>query len=424
VDHPDLALLKTRLEEEEGAYDSLLNALDALASFTIPGEPPSTLGEKLGALNGLWQQTPQANDSGMGAPIRAQARRAMAPALARQEEFNATLVQLLNERVRLTDILHAHLREVVSTLVRYTQRILPVVDARDRMASSLATTRSELILESFDRRLESLARRLEGLLALKDVVGTLHEEVRGLRSALATPPPPTVAVAAERAARDSGYLAFENRFRDQGEVRAALEDYAALFEGRGPVLDLGCGRGEFLGMLEARGVDARGVEGNAAVVQACRAQGLDVVEGDLLAFLEAQADGSIGGVFASQVAEHLTPRVLVAVLAEAHRVLRSGGLLALETVNPRSVTGFLEVFNRDLSHEKPLHPETLSFLAAAAGFSDVRTELRSPVDAASRLQRIPPDGLDPKVAAALNENIDRMNGLLYGPREYVLLATR
>jgi hypothetical protein len=98
--------------------------------------------------------------------------------------------------------------------------------------------------------------------------------------------------------------------------------------------------------------------------------------------------------------------------------------LLLETVNPRSVVGLLEVYNRDLTHEKPLHPETLSFLAAAAGFSDVRVELRSPVEADARLQPVPSQDLPPHAAEALNENVARLNALLYGPREYALFAQR
>jgi len=149
-----------------------------------------------------------------------------------------------------------------------------------------------------------------------------------------------------------------------------------------------------------------------------------VTRGDLLAFLRAEPDGTLGGVFAAQVAEHLPPPVLQQVLREAHRVLRPGGLLVLETVNPRSVVGFLEVYNRDLTHERPLHPETLSFLAAAQGFTEVRVELRSPVDPASQLQAVPTEGLPPRAAAVLNENAARLNALLYGPQEYVLIARR
>jgi O-antigen chain-terminating methyltransferase len=177
-------------------------------------------------------------------------------------------------------------------------------------------------------------------------------------------------------------------------------------------------------MLQAAGVPARGVESNAHLVQEDRARGLDVVEGDLLQFLRAQAAGSLGGVFASQVAEHLPPPVLEDLLREAHRVLRRGGRLALETVNPRSVVGFLEVYLRDLTHERPLHPETLSFLAAAAGFTDVRVELRAPVDPSSLLRPIPAEGLPAPAVQAINENVARLNHLLYGPQEYVLLAVR
>jgi O-antigen chain-terminating methyltransferase len=426
VDHPDLAALKARLEEEEGAYSRLLAALDQLATFPIPGEPPSPLPDILSRLNSLWEAPKEAPEGGLGGPMRREARKALAPTIARQQEFNAALVQLLNERVGRTDELHARLRQVVSTLVQYLQRVQPVMDARDRLASALATTRAELILEAFDRRLESLARRIDGMGALRDTTGALVEEVRALRTALAGPPAPEgVARAASRAADDALYLAFENRFRgDREEIRSRLEGYAALFAGLAPIADLGCGRGEFLEILGKAGLRARGVEGNARAVQECASRGLDAVEGDLLDFLRGEAEGSWGGVFAAQVAEHLPPAALAGLLREAHRVLRTGGLLLLETVNPRSVVGFLEVFNRDLTHEKPLHPETLAFLAAAAGFTDVRTELRAPVNPGSALRPIPTEGLPQATAAALNENVERLNGLLYGPQEYVLLARR
>jgi O-antigen chain-terminating methyltransferase len=294
------------------------------------------------------------------------------------------------------------------------------------VATALATTRSELVLEAFDRRLESLGRRIEGLLALRDRLEAVSEEVRAVRGSLAAgAPPPAVAASAARAATDSAYTAFENRFRgSREEIRERLGGYAERFEGCDPVVDLGCGRGEFLQALRERGIAARGVEGNANVVRECREKSLDVVEGDLVDFLRAQAAGSLGGVFSAQVAEHLPPPVLVAMLAEAHRGLRPGGLLLLETVNPRSVTGLLVVFNRDLSHERPLHPDTLCFLAAAAGFPDVRVEMRTPVSAESQLRPVPTDGLPPPAAVALNENVARLNALLYGHLEYALVARR
>jgi O-antigen chain-terminating methyltransferase len=348
------------------------------------------------------------------------------PALQRQAEFNALVVQILNATLAERARLEGHLRDVVQTVVRYMQRVQPLVDARARLGTAHATTRAELILAAFDRRQESLARRFEGLLALRDRMEALGEEIRAVRGTLdAGAPPPAVARAAQRAADDAQYTAFENRYRgSRDEIRERLASYVPMLENQGVVVDLGCGRGELLAVLKAHGIPARGVEGNAQAVRECRAAGLDVVEGDLVDFLRAEVEGGLGAIVAIQVAEHLRPPVLHSMLEEAHRALRPGGLLVLETVNPRSVIGFLEVFNRDLTHERPLHPDTLRFLAAAAGFGDVRIEMRSPVEPQDRLQSIPADGLPEPTAQALNENVERLNALVYGPREYSLVARR
>lgn len=351
----------------------------------------------------------------------------MAPVVERQVQFNSALVQLLNGHLEEAARMRAHVAELASTLVQYLQRVLPVMDTRDRVAAGLATTRTELILEAFDRRQEAASRRLEGLLAMRDRLEALSEEMRALRGGAPPAAGPASPAPAVSANTDDGalYVAFENTFRgSRDDIRERLRDYVPLFAGAAPVADLGCGRGEFLELLREAGVEGRGVDGNAHAAAACRAAGLDVVHGDLLAFLRGQTDAALGGVFAAQVAEHLPPAVLQAMLREAHRALRPGGVLVLETVNPSSAAGFFDVYIRDLTHERPLHPDTLRFLAAAHGFTDVRIELRSPVDAASRLQPIPADGLSPRVAEALNENIARLNGLLYGPQEYALIARR
>jgi O-antigen chain-terminating methyltransferase len=426
ADDPDLLALQRRLEQEEKDYAGALAALDALAAFDLPQEKLPEMPQLVARLNGLWETPPAPAAGGLAGRHHRSVWGVVAPALARQQDFNATLVRALNGYLDETARLHARLRDVVAALVRYAQRLQPVMDARDRVATAAATTRAELVLESFDRRQESLARRVEGLRALRDRLETVSEEVRAVRGALAAAPAPAAAAAAaERAAGAAGYAAFENRFRGSPEeIRGRLVPYVDLFRARAPVVDLGCGRGEFLDLLREAGVAARGVEANAHTARESRERGLDVAEGDLLEFLRAQGDGSLGGVFAAQVAEHLPPGVLQGLLREAHRALRPGGLLALETVNPRSVVGFLEVYIRDLTHERPLHPDTLRFLAAAAGFTDVRVEWRAPVEPAARLQEVPAAGLPAAAAQALNENVERLNALLYGPQEYVLLAAR
>jgi O-antigen chain-terminating methyltransferase len=422
----ELDAIRRRLEEEEAAYAAALAALDEVAAYPLPEESGPEIGELLGQLNDLAAPSEPPPVRGLAAILDRRLREALAPLRERHGRFHEVLVRLLNARRDHDARHHARLRELAEALVRYAQRVEPIIDARDDMRVARVPTRAEQVLEIFGRRLEAMRQRLEGLLALRDRVEALSEEVAALRRGLeSAAPPPEVARATLQAATDSAYTAFENRFRGPREdVRARQEEYAALFQELGPVIDLGCGRGEFLELLGAAGVVARGVEGNAHAVRECREKGLEVAHGDLLEFLRGQDDGSLGGVFAAQVAEHLPPPVLAALLREAHRTLRAGGLLVLETPNPASALAFHDVFIRDLTHESPLHPETLRFMAAAAGFSDVRIQMRNPVPEDVRLRLLPSGGLPPPVVQVLNENAERLNALLFAPLDYVLIARR
>jgi hypothetical protein len=163
LEHPALEALQARLAEEEGAYAEVLAAIDRLSALSLPTEAAPEIRERLAELNDLWAAPPPAPSGGALGVIRRQAQGAVAPALERQQAFNAALVQLLNAYVGRAESLHARLRELAGALVRYAQRVEPVMDARDRVATALATTRAELLLEAFDRRLESLARRLDAL---------------------------------------------------------------------------------------------------------------------------------------------------------------------------------------------------------------------------------------------------------------------
>jgi len=161
--HPALEALRARLAEEEAAYADVLAAVDRLSALTLPAEAAPEVHARLQDLNGLWSTAAPRGESGLAGLARRQAWAALQPALERQQAFNAALVQLLNAYLGQTDALHARLRDLAAALVRYAQRVAPVVDARDRVATALATTRSELMLEAFDRRLESLARKLDAL---------------------------------------------------------------------------------------------------------------------------------------------------------------------------------------------------------------------------------------------------------------------
>jgi O-antigen chain-terminating methyltransferase len=424
--HPALEDLRRRLADEEDAYARALEALDALAAYPLPEETGPEVRELLVELNDLASSAPQAKAGGLSGAVVRRVLDALGPVMERQTHFNEVLVRMLNAQVDHASRHNARLRELAEGLVGFAQRVEPIVDARDDVRVAQTPTEAGQVLEVFGRRLESMGQRLEGLLALRDRIEALSEEVRAVRVGLeAAAPTPEAARDATRAATDSSYTAFENRFRGtREEIRSRQEDDATLFQGLAPVVDLGCGRGEFLELLQAAGIEAWGIDGNANAVRECKEKGLEVVHGDLVAILQDRDAGSLGGLFAAQVAEHLPPAVLGKLLAEAHRTLRVDGLLVLETPNPASALSFHDVFIRDLTHERPLHPETLRFLAAAAGFTDVRIQMRNPVPEDVRLRLLAGSGLPPPVIQVLNENVERLNALLFAPLDYALIARR
>ena len=181
ADHPALAELTARLDQEERAYAEVLAALDGLAGFVIPAEQAPQVRDRLARLNDLWSAPAGPAGGGLGGALRRRAWDALSPFVERQTAFNAALVQLLNARLDESDRLHARLRELASALVRYAQRVQPLLDARARVASGLATTRSELVLEAFSRQLESHARRLDGLATIGERLERVASELERLR---------------------------------------------------------------------------------------------------------------------------------------------------------------------------------------------------------------------------------------------------
>lgn len=216
---------------------------------------------------------------------------------------------------------------------------------------------------------------------------------------------------------DFDYFLFESRFRGSCEsIKEKQRSYLPYFDGaQGVVLDIGCGRGEFLELLSEQGIACKGVDLSEENVDFCTAKGLPVELTDAIAYLGYCEDNSLGGIFSAQVIEHMSMEVLLSLLHLAKQKLRPGAPLILETLNPKCLMIYAESMYADPSHTKPVYPDTLQFMAQAEGFSTTELLYMTPSDPKCNIPMI--DQMD-----ELNHSTTIINNLLFGNREYALVA--
>lgn len=216
---------------------------------------------------------------------------------------------------------------------------------------------------------------------------------------------------------DSFYLAFENRFRGDAETIRERQSYylpmldqiRPLNSGL-PLVDIGCGRGEWLQMLPEH-FQRIGIDLNSMNIEACHAQGLSAVQHDALIWLADQPENSVAVVTAFHVIEHLTFEQFNVLLDECQRVLAPGGVVIFETPNPENLISAATHFYTDPTHLHPLPPAFTEFLMEFKGFEQVQVH---------RLNPIPRE-------YALNEDSEvsrRCDVLFYGPQDYAVTANK
>lgn len=217
---------------------------------------------------------------------------------------------------------------------------------------------------------------------------------------------------------DPLYLSFENQFRgSRQDIRHRLEEYLPLMrktcEGKDDftVLDIGCGRGEWLELLQEHGFAAKGVDLNHVLVEECREMGFDVTEENALTYLQKLPDNSLGVITAFHLIEHLPFDALVALYDESARVLKPGGIALFETPNPKNLLVGACNFWADPTHLKPLYPDTQQFIMEYRGFTNVELLYLHPHDEGIHL----PVDEAPKLGA-------RLNDLLSNARDYALVG--
>jgi SAM-dependent methyltransferase len=472
--------LKRERDEADRLYNEALTKLDAAIQTprAFPSPPPPFDELQITPLNERWELLSLKPDEGTGwlKRLRAHAWAMVAPLFERQQAFNSALVDHVNRNVAMhresTRALeatmaavrddHQRLIEYQTLLILYFQQMTPYVDTRDRhvaglmhgLAAGLNSLGDDIqkrwesmvarerrydsqvndvrtTLSVLQRALHALKREVEtGAMGAMGAIGaTGAAGAAGAAGAIGA----TGATGAAETAKplDSyKYVGFEDQFRgSQLDIRGRVAEYVPLFEGASDVLDVGCGRGEFLDLLRARGISARGVDLNDEMAAVCRERGLEASVADGLSYLLSVPDESLGGLFAAQVVEHLDPDYLMQFLDAAYRKLRPGSKIVLETINPACWFAFFSSYIRDVTHVRPLHPDTLQYFLRASGFQGVDVRYSAPYPDEDKLQTVPssqtgPYGGPTVLEIAFNDNFKKLNSLLFTYMDYAAIGQR
>jgi 2-polyprenyl-3-methyl-5-hydroxy-6-metoxy-1,4-benzoquinol methylase len=225
----------------------------------------------------------------------------------------------------------------------------------------------------------------------------IYSELRTIRQRAIVSGAISPAVRAEDAGApaplDFDYGRFAERFRGTEEyVKSTQEFYRPYFTGKTNVLDLGCGRGEFLELLRDLNVPGRGIDLSDESVAICRHKGLDAEKADIFEYLENLPEAALDGIFCSQVVEHIPPERLPGMIKLAASRLQRNGVIAIETPNPECLAIFATHFYLDPTHQRPVPHPLLAFYLEEFGIGNIEVRRLSPaVESMPSVASLPED---------------------------------
>ncbi len=325
--------------------------------------------------------------------------RSMAALAARHEELRREVITLKEQSLLMSE----SRAEFENRFVAGEIRVLRTISELQAAYSHRLTVVEEAFREAMrtqhkgfedlsDLRVVQIQKTLWADLARirEEFERVIHNELRVMRQR------PMIAASASAAKTSEeipvDWLAFGDRFRGSEErIRSQQIRYIERFAGTvGEILDIGCGRGEFLEAAQAAGLSARGIDLSQESVDVCRAKGLQAECADLFAYLESSPDRSVAGLYCSQVVEHLTPPAVARFIDLAGRKLRPGALAAFETPNPECLAIFATHFYIDPTHTRPVPATLLTYYLKEAGFGTFDVEYLEPaVDSIPEIAELP-----------------------------------
>jgi len=362
--------------------------------------------------------------------VHGEVRRYIDPIVWKQKEFNASTTRLFNDVAGRFSYYNDKIDQLRAEMDSKIEQLKPefggeIEQLKSELESKVEQLRAEMdisikaevnfIISSMNLDIEKkawLAQILDSRIEEGHIKGHINKETE----------------ISDSSDLDINYFRFEEQFRGSREdIKQRQSNFMNYFLGCSNVLDIGCGRGEFLELSKEQGIGAKGIDIDDTMVDYCLSKGLNVVKEEALSYLEKLEDKSLDGIFIDQVVEHLEPDYLIKLLNLCFQKLKYGYYIFVETVNPLSLVSFAN-FYIDMTHKKPIHPETLKFLLTSSGFRDVDARFFSPVSEELRLQKVPlNDHLEKWVIQYLetyNHNIDKLNGILYGAQDYAVIGKK
>jgi len=318
--------------------------------------------------------------------------RALAADFDRQRDFNVAVIDLLRDVRNELAAMREDLKRDIGAVqldMRNADESLAKEVGRLRELIPVAAKRNDALIAAVDQKIESVAARLRDL---------------------ATP----VLASQTPVANDFLYRRLEDALR--GDVD--IEDYVTRARDNQPVMDIGCGRGEFVEACKTAGIDCYGFDINERSVADLQKRGLNVTLASIPQCFEGIKHGSMGSVLAMHVVEHLPVEQLFALFAQSARVLRPGGLLMIETPNAESIAVSASDFWRDPTHIAPRHVAALTILAREHGFAIEEVRAIHPLPAGNE---VPYRSEDPESVRQITEII---NERVFAPQDLRLILKR
>ena len=330
---------------------------------------------------------------------------------------------------KVEEALPAYMEEVSRELKQVGKDIV----SRSDMLIQHLESQVEALERDLARHTSSTGKRLEVALNYLDNLKNELDEVKRqciiISNETQLPIRPSTEMHVEPGEEDEIYTRHQEAFRGPSElVEKRQRFYLEFFRDHSPVLDIGCGRGEFIQLLKENGVESCGLDINEKMVEICRDKGLDVVRGDLQSYFQKAEPGSLGGIFCAQVVEHISFDEIKALFRDAYSALKSDGLLVVETINPESVFALTRYFYLDPTHVSPIPPQLLKFYAQACGFKDVSIKMLSEAPESDRLYPVDLESVAPAAIQnafeRLNRDMERINNILFDHYEYAIVARK